>query len=167
MSGSTQLEILLPECRAYALAICSGRDEAEDLVQDAMLRALRAPGLPDRREDLRPWLFRVIRNLYYDRLRRARVRRNYVVRANYDFNTDFAYSDQERDVFVRRAFSELKPELREVLFLVGVLGMKYNEAAQALNIPPGTVMSRISRARRTMLEKLNGESRKVREKDAL
>lgn len=157
MSGSTQLELLLPECRAYARAICSRRDEAEDLVQDAMVRALGASQQPDRVEELRPWLFRVIRNLYYDELRRRRVRRAYLNLENYVSNGIYAGPDQERDVMIRHAFAQLPADSREVLFLVDIVGLKYKEAAEVMNVPSGTVMSRISRARRAMLNRLEGD----------
>lgn len=163
MSGRTQLEILLPECRAYARAICSRADEAEDLVQDAMVRALGAASQPDTLEDLRPWLFRVIRNLNYDELRRARVRRSFMQRENRCASIGPAWPDPERDILIRRAFGRLPSDLREVLFLVDIVGMKYNEAAQVMNVPSGTVMSRISRARRVMLEKIDGEGTMIEE----
>lgn len=76
MASLTHIEILLPELRAYAVAICSSRDDAEDLVQDAIERALRAEGRPRVLDELRPWMFRVIRNLHHDELRKKRVRGN-------------------------------------------------------------------------------------------
>ena len=76
----TPIEMLLPELRAYARSLSAGADAAEDLVQDAIERALQARTRPEEITELRPWMFRVIRNLHYDELRRARVRREYIAR---------------------------------------------------------------------------------------
>ena len=83
MAKPSPLEILLPELRAYARSISSGPDEAEELVQDAVVRSLKADGRPGRLADLRPWMFRVIRNLHFDELRKLRVRREYLVERPY------------------------------------------------------------------------------------
>ena len=73
----SQIEILLPELRAYSRFITASADDAEDLVQDAIERALRAPSCPGDLRAFRPWMFRVIRNLHYDELRKRRLRREY------------------------------------------------------------------------------------------
>lgn len=154
---STQLERLLPECRAYARSICLTREDAEDLVQDAMLRALRTNHKPLKIAELRPWLFRVIRNLYNDEIRKLRVRRAYLRHEQISLDNSNQNSNQERDVIVRQIFNQLSPDLREVLFLVDVVGLKYNEAAKIMDVPHGTIMSRVSRARRAMFEKMEGD----------
>jgi RNA polymerase sigma-70 factor, ECF subfamily len=156
MASMSQIEILLPELRAYSRFIASGGDDAEDLVQDAVERALRAPGCPSDLQAFRPWMFRVIRNLHYDELRKHRVRREYS-----DGLTRFSQdapetSDHVRDFFIRQAFDKLTPDYREVLFLVDIFGMKYAEAAEVMGVPNGTVMSRVSRARRALLNLVDG-----------
>ena len=78
MASLTQIEVLLPEFRAYATAICASADDAEDLVQDAIERALRTENRPTQLDVLRPLMFRAIRNLHYDELRKRRVRREYL-----------------------------------------------------------------------------------------
>lgn len=153
---STQLELLLPECRAYARSICVVREDAEDLVQDAMLRALRTNHKPFNITELRPWLFRVIRNLYNDEMRKLRVRRAYFRHEQICRDDSHQNASQERDIIVRQIFNQLPPDLREVLFLVDVAGLKYNEAAKIVGVPHGTIMSRVSRARRAMFEKMEG-----------
>ena len=77
MASLSQLEILLPELRAYARSICGSMDDAEDLVQDAIERSLRAESVPSKLQDFRPWMFRVIHNLNIDELRKRRVRKDY------------------------------------------------------------------------------------------
>jgi RNA polymerase sigma-70 factor (ECF subfamily) len=66
-------------------------------------------------------------------------------------------SDPANDILVRLTFDQLAAPLREVLFLVDVMGMKYAEAAEVMNVPTGTVMSRISRARRTLIEAMRAD----------
>lgn len=156
MASLTQMEILLPELRAYAVAICSSRDDAEDLVQDAIERALRAESRPRVLDELRPWMFRVIRNLHYDELRKKRVRREYLA-AERRLSDEAGSSDTARDVLIRIAFERLPPETREVLCLVDIMGLKYAEAAKVMDVPPGTVMSRISRARKALLAAVSGQ----------
>lgn len=162
----SHIEILLPELRAYSRFITAGGDDAEDLVQDAIVRALRTPGRPAVLQSFRPWMFRVIRNLHYDELRKHRVRREYsdsLARLSRDAPQT---GDPARDVFIRQAFGKLTPEYREVLFLVDIFGMKYKEAAEVMGVPDGTVMSRISRARRALLDLVEGADVDRRNKQA-
>ncbi|MEM9044205.1 MAG: sigma-70 family RNA polymerase sigma factor [Pseudomonadota bacterium] len=156
MASLTQIEVLLPELRAYASSICSPTDDAEDLVQDAIERALKTDARPVRLEELRHWMFRVIRNLHYDELRKLRVRREYFAAEKRLSGDAHGTSQVARDVLIRMAFEKLPPETREVLFLVDVMGLKYAEAAEVMGVPNGTVMSRVSRARRALLELVDG-----------
>lgn len=155
MASPTQIELLLPELRAYATAICTSRNAAEDLVQDAIERALRSGNRPLQPDALRHWMFRVIRNLHYDELRKIRVRREYLA-AEKRLSSEVGNSDTARDVLIRLAFDRLPPEKREVLCLVDIMGLKYAEAAEVMNVAPGTVMSRVSRARQALLELVDG-----------
>ncbi len=150
MAAPTNIEVLLPEIRAYAKSICQSPVEAEDLVQDAVERALRADSIPLELGDLRPWMFRVVRNLFYDELRKRRVRREYS-QVQRRFSNESIGANQERDVLLRLAYEKLSPEFKEILFLVDVIGLKYVEAAVVIDVPKGTVMSRVSRARRALL----------------
>lgn len=161
MTTLTHIEILLPELRAYAVAISASRDAAEDLVQDAVERGLRAAGRPLRLEELRPWMFRVIRNLHYDELRKKRVRREYLS-AEERLSVEGCGGDATRDALIRLAFAKLPPETREVLCLVDIMGLKYAEAAEVMKVPTGTVMSRVSRARKALLDLVDGTGAKQR-----
>ncbi len=158
MARQTSIEILYPEFRAYARSICDHPDEAEDLLQDAVERALRAASRPVRSEELRPWMFRVMRNLHYDELRKRRVRREYMAAEKRLLVEGGSSADHARDVLIRQAYRKLRPETREVLFLVDIMGLKYAEAAVVMDVPQGTVMSRISRARRALLELVDGDA---------
>ena len=155
MASLTQIELLLPEFRAYAIAICASPDDAEDLVQDAIERALRTNSRPTVLDELRPWMFRVIRNLHYDELRKRRVRREYLA-AEKRLSDEAGTSDAARDILIRMAFEKLSPDMREVLCLVDIMGLKYAEAAEVMNVANGTVMSRISRARKALLTLVEG-----------
>ena len=155
MASLTQIEVLPPEFRAYATAICASSNDAEDLVQDAIERALRSNSRPTVLGELRPWMFRVIRNLHYDELRKRRVRREYLA-AEKRLSHEAGTSDVARDVLIRMAFEKLSPDMREVLCLVDIMGLKYAEAANVMNVANGTVMSRISRARKALLALVEG-----------
>lgn len=155
MASFTQIEVLLPEFRAYATAMCASSDDAEDLVQDAIERALITDCRPTVLDELRPWMFRVIRNLHYDELRKRRVRREYLA-AEKRLSDEAGTSDVARDILIRMAFEKLPSDMREVLCLVDILGLKYAEAANVMNVANGTVMSRISRARKALLELVDG-----------
>ena len=100
-------------------------------------------------------MFRVIRNLHYDELRKRRVRREYSAEEK-RLSDEAGGPDTARDVLIRLAFEKLPPETREVLCLVDIMGLKYAEAAKVMDVPNGTVMSRISRARRALLDVVDG-----------
>ena len=157
MTSLTQIEILLPEMHAYACWICTPPDDPEDLVQSAVERSLRTPGRPARLDDLRPWMFRVIRNLNRDELRRRRVRREFLTLEKRLSGDIGEMRDVSRDVLIRLAFVKLPAEKREILFLVDVIGLKYAEAAKVIGIAQGTVMSRVSRARHALRDAIEGD----------
>lgn len=158
MRFEDKLRLLLPELRAYAFSICERRDDAEDLVQDSVARALTAERQPETLEQFRPWMFRVIRNLHYDELRKIRVRREYLAHEKRLYDENPGIPDRSGDILVRLAFEGLPPDTREVLFLIDIMGLKYKEASLIMNVPQGTVMSRISRARRALLERIEGKT---------
>ncbi|MFY9239495.1 MAG: RNA polymerase sigma factor [Roseovarius sp.] len=156
MDSLSHIERLLPELRAYARSICNLHSNAEDLVQDAVERALRAENRPTPIDELRPWMFRVLRNLHYDELRKRRVRREYFTSQKRLLDEWDTGADTARDVMVRLLFERLPEDKREVLCLVDIMGLKYVEAAMVMDVPVGTVMSRVSRARAALLELVNG-----------
>ncbi len=143
-------EIILhvPALRAFALSLCRNPDLADDLVQDTMVRAwcqfhLFTPGT-----QLRSWLFTILRNGFYSDLRKRRrevpdPEGVFVARLAVAPSHDGALAMSE----FLRAFSRLSDEHREVLTLVGALGMSYEQAAQVTGLAIGTVKSRVSRAR--------------------
>ncbi|MCL5776108.1 RNA polymerase sigma factor [Limibaculum sp. FT325] len=158
MRRDRALAALRGELLAYAQSLTLDATAAEDLVQDAMLRALQSPHVPAARSELRPWAFRVVKNLFLDDLRKLRVRMEYRrEQARLSRESPPRPADAVEALVVRQAFEKLNPREREILCLIDVLGLSYAEAAMVIGVPPGTVMSRVSRARRSMAEKL-GES---------
>lgn len=170
MSVPTNVELLLPEMRAYARSICQHEGAADDLVQDAVERFLKSTTAPATLSDLRPWMFRVIRNLNFDELRKRRVRREYSAAVKRHSSSGATVPDHARDVLIRIEYDKLPPEKRELLFLVDIMGLTYAEAADVMDVPDGTVMSRLSRARQTLramveIETLANISRKTGMRD--
>ncbi len=142
---------------AYAREMCRNADDAEDLVQTAMMKALNTDKHPKSEDEVKPWFFRVMRNLHIDDVRKKNVRTEYLRDQVRLYNVEDANrSDMTKSLMVRQAFDRLDEDKREILFLVDVAGMKYVEIAEVMDIPIGTVMSRVSRARREFLDILDG-----------
>jgi RNA polymerase sigma-70 factor (ECF subfamily) len=147
MSDLSRLEAAIPALRRYAWSLLRNGPEADDLVQDCLVRALdRMAGWQG--ADMRPWLFTIMHNLHVSRWRRLR---RFSLTAVDDADPAFQVGpEQPHRAELRRvveAMDALPKELREVLLLVAVEGLQYDEAAGVLGLPIGTVMSRLSRAR--------------------
>lgn len=146
---------LTRELKAYALALTRNRDVADDLLQEVLLKLYEGKSLPSDGVTAKRYSFRMMRNLHIDNLRKTKVRMEYSVEQERLYSTsvvgDFDAVDQ---LIVRDAFSQLAQGHREILFLVDVMGFKYSEAAAVMEVPVGTIMSRVSRARAEMMKKL-------------
>ncbi|HET7408569.1 MAG TPA: RNA polymerase sigma factor [Paracoccaceae bacterium] len=150
---------LLPELRAYGRSISASRADAEDLVSDAIERAARSGTAPRSKSALRPWLFRTMRNLTIDGFRKARLRREYLAAEDRLVGkAASAVPDPAERLALRAALDRLRREERQLVILVDIAGLTYAEAAAAMEIPIGTVMSRLSRARRALVRELDGPS---------
>ena len=154
----------IPQLRRYARALLRNNAAADDLVQDTLERALRKFSLWQPGTNLRAWLFSVMHNLYVNQVR---AYQDYV---SYDESMDVSVMGcQESKVELwdlTKALQALPPEQREVLLLVGLEGMRYEEVAQTLGVPIGTVMSRLSRARERLYGMLEGHKSKPSQKVA-
>ena len=146
MNEADSIVELIPRLRRYARALAGDRIAADDLVQDTLERAWSKFHLYRRGTDLRAWLFTVMHNVYVNQLRASRPL------AQLDEEMpELAQAARETDGLMLRdldaAIRRLPPDQREVLLLVALEDMSYDEAAGALGIPIGTVMSRLARAR--------------------
>jgi RNA polymerase sigma-70 factor (ECF subfamily) len=154
------LEQEIPGLRRYARALTRNAIRADDLVQETLIRALRKQHLWEPGTNLRAWLFTIMHNQNVNQMRRA-IRDESSVdiedcSSNLTATTDPTGSRQLREL--ERAIAQLPEEQRQVLLLVGLEGMVYEDAAAILNIPIGTVRSRLSRGRE-FLRKLMGVER--------
>lgn len=162
MSGEAireQMTALLPRLRRFAASLTGNMPDADDLVQDTVERALRnlhrwKPGTR-----LDSWMYRIAQNIWIDAVRARRVRA--AVNANPPEEAlafDGARAAEAKLSFADtcRALGELPEEQRAVVALVLIEGLAYREAAEILEIPIGTVTSRLARARETLTARVFG-----------
>lgn len=146
MSDESHLLACLPRLRRYARALVGDRAGADDLVQDTMERAWQKLASWRRSSDMRPWLFSIMHNLHVDQRRKPVIPT--VTLDDEDALATQAYTpDRLVGYDLESALRQLAAEQREILLLVVLEEMTYEEVAATLGIPLGTVMSRLSRAR--------------------
>jgi RNA polymerase sigma-70 factor, ECF subfamily len=148
----------------YAFVLTRNRAEAEDLVQEACLRALRAIGRLRADSNVKSWLFTILRNIWLNQLRQRRSTPA-IVELDADGGGASDPPDTSQDPHsvyvsevereqVRAAIEQLPVEFREIIMLREFEELSYQEIAAVLNCPPGTVMSRLARARSKLRELL-------------
>ena len=144
-----EIEESVPALRRYARALTRNADRADDLVQDCIERAIRKQGLWKPTGPLRAWLFRILLNLYRNEVRTSRRRGDHLPVETLLVEPSVAPAQPGRIALAEmaRAIDSLAAEQREALLLVVLEGMSYAEAAEAIGIPIGTLMSRLGRAR--------------------
>jgi RNA polymerase sigma-70 factor (ECF subfamily) len=146
---------LIPRLRRYARALVGDAAAADDLVQDTLERAWSRFHLYRRGTDLRAWLFTVMHNVFVNQVRAAR--RGAALK---DEAPELASPARDDEALVLRdldrAIQRLPAEQRSVLLLVVLEDMSYEETARTLDIPIGTVMSRLARAREKLRAMLAG-----------
>lgn len=151
----TELIELLPSLRAFARSLAHNPAQADDLVQDTLVKALANVDRFEQGTNLRAWLFTILRNHYYSQLRKSKRE---IEDADGKFAARLA-SRPEQDGSVdledfKVAFQQLAPDHREVLTLVGASGCSYEEAASICGCAVGTIKSRVNRARKKLSEML-------------
>lgn len=148
-----RIETYLGRLFGYAFSLTRSREDSRDLVQDCVLRALSARRVPGDEPAYRAWLFRILRNLWYDQIKRPKLVEIGLPAEDLLADTDVWSGDERRinTLTVRLGLSRLTLQQREVIALVDIVGLSYAEAARVLELPAGTVMSRLSRARRALL----------------
>ena len=155
-----QISDHLPALRSYARSLRRNRDQADDLEQDCIERALSRSHLYQEGTNLRAWLFTIMRNIFLDHYRKTKKVGMVSIDVS-DFHAEHRPADQidklvHRDLVAQMA--RLKPEYRELLVLVGLEGLSYEQAASMTGVPLGTVRSRLFRARNMLLKKLEGQN---------
>jgi len=146
------IEAEIPRLRRYARALARDVAAADDLVQDCLTRALGKLHLWQEGTDLRAWLFTILHNQYVNQVRRA-VREGAAVGLSETEPMLTRGPDQGKRLELRdleRAMAKLPEEQRAVILLVGLEGMRYEEVAQVLGVPVGTIRSRLSRGRESL-----------------
>jgi len=158
-----EVEASIPALRRYARALTRNADHADDLVQDCIERAIRKQMLWKPTGPLKAWLFRILLNLYRNELRLHRRRGEHVPVETLLVEPSVAPAQPGRIALneMSKAIDTLNGEQREALLLVVLEGLSYAEAAEALEIPLGTLMSRLGRAR-AALRKLTGSGEEPR-----
>ncbi|CAG8863737.1 ECF RNA polymerase sigma factor SigR [Pseudomonas fluorescens] len=147
---------MLQRLRRFALWLTREASSADDLVQATVERALSRSGQRRDGDSLRPWLFAILYRLFIDGKRRERRHARWLA---WFGRAEEAGAETEAIVQAQaglEAFARLSAEQRALLLLVSVEGLSYKEAALALDVPIGTVMSRLSRARGALRELTEG-----------
>ena len=152
-----QLRELIPRLRRFALSLTRHASNADDLVQNCLERALGS--VADKRTDgdLRAWLFTILYRQFVDNHRRSR---RYARMLEFFTGRDDTQPSTERTVLAQstlEAFDQLATEQRALLLWVSVEGLSYKQVAEILDVPIGTVMSRLSRARNALRQLSEGE----------
>ncbi len=157
-----RLEAYIGRLYRYAFSLAREEELARELVQLSAVKALGAKTVPQDESAYRAWLFVILRNAFLDHLRHHRISQSL-------FEAEPEHADapameywrgDERLINVlnvKQALAKLRPNDQEIIGLVDMAGLSYAEAAEVLDVPAGTVMSRISRARARLLA-LVGES---------
>ncbi len=149
----------IPNLRRYARVLVRDSVHAEDLVQDCLERAISREHLWRRGTNLRAWLFTILHNLYINQYLRHGSAANVVPLLD-EHATVSCPPRQDHSVSVKdfiRAYHSLPAQEKEVVLMVGLEGMQYEDAAARLGVPMGTVKSRLSRARRRLRRLMDGE----------
>jgi RNA polymerase sigma-70 factor (ECF subfamily) len=156
---STRVQELIPRLRRYARALTGDRTAADDLVQDTLERAWNKLHLWRRGSDLRAWLFTIMHNVHVNQVRsRASAAMVSLDDEVFDPPARPTQTDMLEVRDIDAALRRLPLEQREVLLLVALERMSYDEAARTLAIPIGTVMSRLARGRERLRGLLSGDS---------
>lgn len=144
----------IPNLRAFAVSICGNPDRADDLVQETLVKAWGSLGSFAEGTNLTAWLFTILRNIYYSEFRKRRreapdpdgaiASARLIAPESQNAHMDF--------LDFREALQKLPLDQREALILVAASGMSYEEAAEICGCAPGTMKSRVNRARNRLTE---------------
>jgi RNA polymerase sigma-70 factor (ECF subfamily) len=153
----SELVSLLPRLRRFAVSLTRNGPDADDLVQEPCIKAMANAQDWDRAQGLDRWVFRILRNHWISELRKRQVRLGQGHVDVHETEELVTKTTAEHDLAARQVMGRLAglpPAFSSALLLVAVEGYSYKEAAEILDIPQGTVMSRISRARALLADQL-------------
>ncbi|MEM8750653.1 MAG: sigma-70 family RNA polymerase sigma factor [Pseudomonadota bacterium] len=157
----TELLSVIPSLRAFALSLTRSSDRADDLVQEALMKAWNKHNLYLEGTNLKAWVFTIMRNEFYSQMRK---RGREVQDSDGILAANLASHPQQEGHMdmndFRSALETLPEDQREALMLIGANGFSYEEAADIIGVAIGTIKSRVSRARNRLMEVLEvaGES---------
>jgi RNA polymerase sigma-70 factor (ECF subfamily) len=161
-----RLEAQLNSLANYAQCLSRDRENARDLVQSCVVKALAAKRVPSDQGAYRSWLHKILRNIFLDNLRKKatddNILRELMENSDFDGNNQQesrVYTLEQRKInilSVHEGLQKLNVSQREILVLVDMAGFSYREAADILQLPIGTVMSRLSRSRNALLREMDG-----------
>lgn len=157
-SFEDEILALLPALRAYAQSLTRNANDADDLLQETLTKALANVHRFKRGTNLRAWLFTIERNTFYSEYRRRR--REFPSNADPD-GVSGANGSQEWSIeldAVKEALAELPCDQRDAVVMVGGIGLSYEEAAEVCGCPLGTIKSRVNRGRAGLLKLLQAKS---------
>ncbi len=141
----------IPHLRAFARLITQNHDRANDLVQDTIVRALKAEHQFTPGTNMKAWLFTILRNLHVNNLRRNKIRFDSIEDGALDYFSVAANQESHLELQeLKRCLAKLSREHREILILVGASGFSYEEAANICGCAVGTIKSRLSRGRQEL-----------------
>lgn len=161
-TANMQIEALIPDLKRYARSLARSEDDANDLVQDCVERAIRKWDLYKPGTNLRSWLFTMMRNVFISQKRRDAVSYRYMQQAVHDGNT-VARPNQMHSVYLNEtvaAMDALSEQERAAVQMLGMEERSHQEAAGETALPVGTMKSRLSRGRanlRTVLQMADGD----------
>lgn len=158
MFTQSELVVEMPKLRKFASKLTRNNSEADDLLQSTLLRALEKSDYFETGTDLFKWSSKIMYNIFV-----TEYRRKVKFETQYDPESHIENRSVEADQQVKlevkvlaKAMEQMSPEHREILVLVCVKGLQYQEVADMLSIPVGTVRSRLSRARNQLIAMMEG-----------
>jgi RNA polymerase sigma-70 factor (ECF subfamily) len=148
-----ELVAAIPNMRAFAISLCGNRDRADDLVQEALVKAWNHLSSFQEGTNLKAWLFTILRNAYFSELRKTKRE---VADSDGQLAARLSVPPEQQGhldlIDLNRALAKLPPDQREALILVGAEGFSYEDAATISACAVGTVKSRVNRARTRLAE---------------
>jgi RNA polymerase sigma-70 factor (ECF subfamily) len=146
----------IPNMRAFAISLCGNRDRADDLVQEALVKAWNHLDSFEQGTNLKAWLFTILRNAYFSELRKTKRE---IADSEGQLAAKLSVPPEQQGhldlLDLNRALAKLPPDQREALILVGAEGFSYEDAASISGCAVGTVKSRVNRARTRLNEMMS------------